>query len=452
MHPEASLPFVRQGRWVAETLADFRPQDSLSHFIHQWQRARPQMGKRDRAYHREWAYTLVRWWPALQSYWKEFFQEDLQWNVTDIAAGTAALSCWYWHWPDESVAAVLPRELQRRDELLKKILITKERTQNLWSYEQKNPSKTMEYGRSWGFSQAWSQALQRSCPSAEEWTKLLPTLQSLAPMTLAVHPRFDLQSLSLKEASPCELSKISFLLKADARLPAETRESPFFRVQDEGSTILALLTAHSCELEKQPHNVLDLCAGTGGKSQTMTMVLPEESVTFHLWDAERYDQLLSSSKNWKSPHFRMTALNQNPDWEEFKQFFNLVLCDVPCSGSGTLRRHPEIRLRNHEELIRDAQKKQLSILNRAAALVQPGGYLLYATCSLFTEENQEQISCFLDSHPEFTRSPWETSSPWMSESRPLSFPCSEITLLPKENAWDGYYLCRLRRNKDRCLT
>ncbi len=85
-----------------------------------------------------------------------------------------------------------------------------------------------------------------------------------------------------------------------------------------------------------------------------------------------------------------------------------VLVDAPCSGLGTLRRHPDLKYRQSPERIEAIKQTQQAILHAAAALLKEGGTLVYATCSILPEENEQQVDLFLQTHPEFTLSPVQT--------------------------------------------
>lgn len=116
-----------------------------------------------------------------------------------------------------------------------------------------------------------------------------------------------------------------------------------------------------------------------------------------------------------------------------------VLLDAPCLGTGTFARHPDARLRVTPEALRDLANTQGHLLDGAAAAVRPGGLLVYATCSLEPEENEEQVARFLEAHSDFRREP----------SRAVPAEClseaGDLTLLPHRHATDGAFAARLRR-------
>ena len=116
-----------------------------------------------------------------------------------------------------------------------------------------------------------------------------------------------------------------------------------------------------------------------------------------------------------------------------------VLCDVPCSGLGIIRRKPEIRWKTAEEL--DALPPlQLSILENAARYVRPGGTLVYSTCALSKAENEGVAGAFLAKHPEFQPDPMPPAA-----AAVLGEGCSSATLTPLRGNFDGFYIARFVR-------
>ena len=116
-----------------------------------------------------------------------------------------------------------------------------------------------------------------------------------------------------------------------------------------------------------------------------------------------------------------------------------VLLDAPCLGTGTFARHPDARLRVTPEALRDLARTQATLLEGAATAVRPGGLLVYATCSLEPEENEEQVARFLSAHSDFRREPSGTVPGECLSSD------GDLTLLPHRHGTDGAYAARLRR-------
>jgi len=119
---------------------------------------------------------------------------------------------------------------------------------------------------------------------------------------------------------------------------------------------------------------------------------------------------------------------------------NAVVIDVPCLGTGTFARHPDARWRVTPEALDSLVRLQAELLDRSAAVVAPGGLLVYSTCSLEPEENQSQVERFLRAHPEFRREATSAVSP------DLLTPEGDLMVLPHRHGTDGAYAARLRRS------
>ena len=122
-----------------------------------------------------------------------------------------------------------------------------------------------------------------------------------------------------------------------------------------------------------------------------------------------------------------------PEWSGR---FDRVICDVPCSGLGVIRKKPDIRYKDLVPLA-GLPAVQRRILEAQAGHVKPGGLLLYSTCTVLPEENRGVAEAFLADHPEFCREP--AALPGVGETG------GDVTLLPCDHGTDGFYICRLRR-------
>ncbi|AUZ04220.1 RNA (C5-cytosine) methyltransferase [Vitreoscilla sp. C1] len=171
-------------------------------------------------------------------------------------------------------------------------------------------------------------------------------------------------------------------------------------VQDEGSQLLALLSG-----AKRGEVIVDFCAGAGGKTLALAAMMNN---TGRLYAMDVSEKRLANIK----PRIARAGVGnitpQRLDHERdlrLKKLWNKadrVLVDAPCSGLGTLRRNPDLKYRQSPQSIDELVEIQQRILVSAAKLVKRGGYLVYATCSILAEENQQQVEKFLASHPEFS--------------------------------------------------
>ncbi len=169
-----------------------------------------------------------------------------------------------------------------------------------------------------------------------------------------------------------------------------------FQVQDQGALLICHLLA-----SPTPVRVLDACAGVGGKAIALCRLLPGSSTITALEPNNRRFALLKENLNrtgrWRQIRGLQTTLQEFAERHDGPKF-DAILLDVPCSGLGVIRRHPEIRwLRREKDLLR-YQARQQELLFAAADLLAAGGTLLYGTCSTEPEENDRVVSAFLDQH------------------------------------------------------
>ncbi len=231
------------------------------------------------------------------------------------------------------------------------------------------------------------------------------------------------------------------LFGASRRLPAgRVEELPGFAsgdwwVQDFAATLPVLLLG-----DVKDRKVIDLCAAPGGK--TMQLAAAGAEVTAVESDPAR---LLRLKENLARTGLSATLVEQ--DARDFKDNAPLVLIDAPCTASGTIRRHPDLPWIKEPGDVLARAPLAYEILESGAAMLEPGGLLVFAVCSLEREEGEEQIAAFLYAHPEFARvaiTPDEVfgHSEWISPEGDLrTLPCH----LPQQGGMDGFYAARLKR-------
>ena len=148
--------------------------------------------------------------------------------------------------------------------------------------------------------------------------------------------------------------------------------------------------------------VLDMCAAPGGKSSQLAAALQGRGVLVsNEYVAARADILKSNLERMGVPN--AVVLNESPARiaDALPEFFDRVLVDAPCTGTGTLRRNPDLKWRLTPQELDRINAVQKSVLEEAAKLLKPDGRLVYATCSVLQRENQDVVKTFLESHPEF---------------------------------------------------
>lgn len=203
-----------------------------------------------------------------------------------------------------------------------------------------------------------------------------------------------------------------------AKLPSF--QQGFFYVQDPGTLLAAR------ELDPRPgETILDLCAAPGGKTTYLAQLMQNQGqLIAHDTAPERLKLIEENCARLGVTCVRTVSpstLDPRPST------FDRILVDAPCSNTGVMRRRVDLRWRIRPEEIERLRKLQAELLGRAAALLKPGGTLVYSTCSLEPEENQVIIEQFLHEQPRFTRA-------------------AERALLPFQDGVDGAYIARLLRS------
>lgn len=201
-------------------------------------------------------------------------------------------------------------------------------------------------------------------------------------------------------------------------------------VQDEGSQLAGFFAA-----PRAGWRVLDLCAGRGGKSFHLADQMGDQgrvlATDIHPGKLERLE----------AGARRLGIHSVEVSRAQAAGAFDLVLLDSPCTGSGSIRRHPELRWKITPERLHELSRTQRSLLKRAADLVRPGGLLVYVVCSELPQEGPRQVAWFLDSHPDFER----TEPPEGLDWTPLLDPSGDLLLHPHRHDTDGFFAARLRR-------
>src|SRR6056297_2575581 len=222
-------------------------------------------------------------------------------------------------------------------------------------------------------------------------------LRRRAPVVVRVNARISNVSQAIDmlqedgiSAEPVEEVETALVLRDGARRlnGARAYAEGVVELQDTSSQ-----AAMACLPVRPGQRVLDYCAGGGGK--VLALAARAEAQWFaHDADPGRMRDLPARARR---AGVKVTRLS--PEEVRAEAPFDLVLCDVPCSGSGTWRRAPEAKWALTPERLGELQGMQAQILEQAAALVTPGGHLVYATCSVLRQENDAQIEAFLAARP-----------------------------------------------------
>src|SRR3979409_808229 len=240
-------------------------------------------------------------------------------------------------------------------------------------------------------------------------------------------------------------------LGADARNPGIHSEEDFIKgaieVQDEGSQLAALLSG-----AKPGEQVIDLCAGAGGKTLALAAMMQGKGRLIATDHDKRqlapiYERLSRAgvhNADVRAPKGEADTLS------DIRASADLVVIDAPCTGTGTWRRNPDAKWRMRPGALEVRLKDQVSVLDRAAALVKPGGRIAYITCSVLPPENGEQVRAFVSRHPDFAVVPpsqtatvlWDKAEEFAAAA--LESPEGWL-MTPRRTRTDGFFVSVLKK-------
>jgi 16S rRNA (cytosine967-C5)-methyltransferase len=283
-------------------------------------------------------------------------------------------------------------------------------------------------------------------------------MASRAPLDLRVNTlkarrEKILSSLAHLGAQPTPWSPTGLRIElgADARNPGIHAEADFIKgaieVQDEGSQLAALLSA-----ARPGEQVIDLCAGAGGKTLALAALMQGKG---RLIATDRDKRQLAPIHERLSRAGVHNADVRTPKGEgdtlgDIRASADLVLVDAPCTGTGTWRRNPDAKWRMRPGALEVRLKDQIEVLDRAAALVKPGGRIAYVTCSVLPPENGEQISAFVARHPQFTvMAPLQTATALGDKADEFAAATVQspegLLMTPRRTGTDGFFVSVLKR-------
>jgi 16S rRNA (cytosine967-C5)-methyltransferase len=281
-------------------------------------------------------------------------------------------------------------------------------------------------------------ALSAAWPA--DWPAVLAAANARPPMTLRVNRQRD-----SVESARARLAASGFaaatLPHAPVALvlerPADVAELPGFAagqlsVQDAGAQLAAPL------LDVRPgQQVLDACAAPGGKTAHLLETCPDAAVTAIDLDERRLDRVRENLTRLGLAARVAVGDASSPSGAWAEQRYDRILLDVPCTATGVIRRHPDIKLLRRAGDVAALAARQARILDAVWPLLEPGGILLYVTCSLLPQENHQQIDRFLARQPDAR--PLALDAAW---GRPAGI---GRQTLPGEEDMDGFYYARLTR-------
>lgn len=386
-------PAASQGRFFLQLFAALRPHvasdRNLPSRLQQLLAREKRFGSRDRRLYRELLYTALRHLPWIYARLAAS-PDDAVRAAAWLAAETPATAAFRAHW-----AAGLPPTPASIAEKSRVLAA--------------DPAALLP---------AW---FADHCPAAFA-SPLIDSLHTRAPLWIRLQtadPAPVLAEFAARgwttRTTPAAADALEVLAEADLTA-TDAYKNGLIEIQDLGSQlILAQLP------ERPAGRWLDACAGAGGKTLQLARLLGSDGrVDAHDIRPQALDELGARASRARLANIRILPAPPSAAYDG-------VLVDAPCSGTGTWRRSPHLKWCTTARAVADASALQRSILEKHAALVRPGGLLVYATCSLSRVENDDVVAAFLAAHPEF------------SPAAPAR------TILPSEHDTDGYFVAPLRR-------
>lgn len=284
----------------------------------------------------------------------------------------------------------------------------------------------------------------------DETLQLAQTLNTPAPLDLRINSIKANREQVIAElaaapivAEPTPYAPLALrILKKPALQNLPLFKTGAIEVQDEGSQVLSQLVG-----AKRGEMVVDFCAGAGGKTLALGAFMRN---TGRLYAFDISDKRLAKLKprlarsGLSNVHPVLIAHENDAKIKRLAGKIDRVLVDAPCSGLGTLRRNPDVKWRVRPESINELNAKQLSILQGAARLVKSGGRLVYATCSILDEENENIVTQFLAANDAFSLVPMKQV---LEEQRIALEMGDYLKLMPHRHQTDGFFAAVLERKK-----
>jgi 16S rRNA (cytosine967-C5)-methyltransferase len=395
---------------------------------------------RDRALAQELSYGTLRYYPRLQALLDHLMEKPLKAKDRDLSA-LLLIGCYqllYMRVADHAAVnetAEVAKQLGKRWAvgLVNGVLrrLQRELDSLLADLESDEEARyAMPGWLLWEIRQRWP----------ESWQNRVAALNSRPPMTLRVNRIRTSREAYLEQLAESGIEATANQVAdsgVDLDRPHEVEHLPGFDVGDvsvqDGAAQLAAglldLTPGQC--------VLDACAAPGGKSCQLLETQPRLHLTALDIDAERLRRVAENLARLQLQAELVEGDAAQPEGEWAQRRYDRILLDVPCSATGVIRRHPDIKLLRRESDIAELASLQRRILKAIWPLLKPGGLMLYATCSILPAENEQQLNWFLVEQPDARERPIEAS--W-GEARQVG-----RQIAPGEANLDGFYYALLEK-------
>jgi len=291
--------------------------------------------------------------------------------------------------------------------------------------------------------------------SCKDIAELCVSLHTVAPVGLRINAEMISRQRAIdilrNNNIPCKPGAYSpYAIIMPERIPLTHLDvflSGAIEVQDEGSQLISLAVS-----PEDHWRILDYCAGAGGKSLHMAMLQYDQGEILSTdIDYSRMREIRNRAERAGYHSISIIPMHlknhAKSALQQFAQTCDAVLVDAPCTGMGTVRRSPNIKWNLKKKHVESIQRTQLEILTKASAYVKPSGVLVYATCSLMQEENEEIVKRFLVEHPEFEQDPLQHAFPpevseiLLADDRNAAM----LSMNPAKHGSDGFFMCRMIR-------
>ncbi|NQY99732.1 MAG: RsmB/NOP family class I SAM-dependent RNA methyltransferase [Bdellovibrionales bacterium] len=373
-------------------------------------------GGRDRKIAAEIIYECVRWWRRLH------FSNFSEWTDAYLHSQTAQK-----HLPENYLIANLHLQLCRMDLDTGDLL---DRSEYESALQRFNAAEDFAPAVIESTSDVFFSIGEREL--AVDWSETLKALNEAAPVFLRVN---SLKASSVEEVKKAlhdegieteTVDDVEMGLKLNQRqnvFATETYKKGLFEMQDAASQQVAPLLA------PQPgERVIDACAGAGGKTLHISALMKNKGQLIALDITDwKLEELQKRAARAGCDNVETRRIESTKTIKRLHDSADAVLLDVPCTGSGTIRRYADAKWKIDEEELQQLIHAQREILDRYSKMVKPGGRLVYSTCSVFPSENQKQIA-------------WALEGPMKGWSQ-----VSEYINLPQKTGFDGFYAVLLKR-------
>ena len=299
----------------------------------------------------------------------------------------------------------------------------------------------------------------RQLMGEERFERYLQSFEEEPPVSIRVNTlKMAEGSWKIEDATPVPWCRNAFYLQKRPNFTMDPLlHAGCYYVQEAASMFLdeALKQMHTAYISHQPSAIrpltaLDLCAAPGGKSTLLRSALPEDCVLYSNEPIRnRANILLENVTKWGYENHIVTN-NYPKDYRRSKLRFDLILCDVPCSGEGMFRKDEATIREWSEQNVEKCWQLQREIVDDAWACLNPGGLLIYSTCTFNTKENEENIRYFLEQYDDIEVVPVDVKPEWHITGSLLDgFHEPVYRFIPGITRSEGLFMCVLRKRGEK---